>query len=148
MTIPATGVTYRDLRGTISFDNDQITIAELSGTDGARGAFEIGGRIEMQNQFGNPRHRDERRDLQVIDLSRQDVQVHAALRLTGTTESLAGRVVVDEAIYRMPERSNKDIIDLDKAVIDVDILALVDSTSRSKSLAVALGIWPTRSRAG
>jgi translocation and assembly module TamB len=51
------------------------------------------------------------------------VQVHASIAVSGTTDTpvLTGRVVVDEAIYRMPERTNKDIIDLDEAVIYVDI---------------------------
>ena len=34
---------------------------------------------------------------------------------------MTGRVVVDEAIYRMPEQRNKEVIDLDEAVIYVDI---------------------------
>ena len=136
MTIPATGVTYRDLRGTISFDNDQITIAELSGTDGARGTFEIGGRIEMQELRSTPRHRDERRDLQVIDLSRQDVQVHAALRLTGTTESPSSPVAwwwtkrsiaCRSAATRTSSTSTRQSSTWTSR-------ALVDSTSRSKSL--------------
>ncbi|HJR53038.1 MAG TPA: translocation/assembly module TamB domain-containing protein [Gemmatimonadota bacterium] len=124
LTIPATGVTYQDLRGDISFDNDEITIAQITGTDGARGTFEIAGRIAMQNlRLGTLDVQLDATDLQVMDLSRQDVQVHAAVVLSGTTEApvMTGRVVVDEAIYRMPEQRNKDVIDLDEAVIYVDI---------------------------
>jgi autotransporter translocation and assembly factor TamB len=124
LTIPRTGVTYEDLRGNITFDNDQITIGALTGTDEGRGSFEIGGRIEMQNlRLGSLELELSANDLQVIDLSRQDVQVHASIAVSGTTDTpvLTGRVVVDEAIYRMPERTNKDIIDLDEAVIYVDI---------------------------
>ncbi|MGH7565662.1 MAG: translocation/assembly module TamB domain-containing protein, partial [Gemmatimonadota bacterium] len=124
LTIPRTGVTYEDLRGTITFDNDQITISELTGTDGTRGSFEVGGRVEMQNlRLGSLEIEMNASDLQVIDLSRQDVQVHASIAVSGTTDEpvLTGRVVVDEAIYRMPERKDKDVIDLDEAVIYVDI---------------------------
>ena len=78
-------------------------------------------------------------DLQVMDLSRQDVQVHAAIDVSGTTAApvLTGRVVVDEAIYRMPERRNKDVIDLDEAVIYVDIPGVTrpdEAIERSPSL--------------
>ncbi|HYO46449.1 MAG TPA: translocation/assembly module TamB domain-containing protein [Gemmatimonadota bacterium] len=140
LTIPRSGVTYEDLRGTITFDNDQITIGELTGTDGARGSFEIGGRIEMQNlRLGSLEMEMSATDLQVIDLSRQDVQVHATIAVSGTTDApvLIGRVVVDEAIYRMPERTNKEIIDLDEAVIYVDIPGvrrLDEAIERSPSL--------------
>jgi autotransporter translocation and assembly factor TamB len=124
LTIPSTGVRYSDLRGSVSFDNDEITVRELSGTDGARGTFDIGGRIAMQDlRLGNLEIEMSATDLQVIDLSRQDVQVHAAITLTGTTQEpvMTGRLVVDEAIYKMPDRSKKNIIDLDEAVIYVDI---------------------------
>ncbi len=140
LTIPQTGVTYEDLRGTIRFDNDQITIDALTGTDGARGTFEIAGRVEMQDlRLGNLDMQMSATDLQVMDLSRQDVQVHAAIDVSGTTAAplLTGRVVVDEAIYRMPERRNKDVIDLDEAVIYVDIPGVVRSDEiieRSPSL--------------
>jgi len=139
-TIPQTGVTYEDLRGNISFDNDQITISEITGTDGARGRFDISGRIEMQDlRLGTLDMRLDATDLQVIDQNRQDVQVHAALALSGTTEApvMTGRVVVDEAIYRMPERRNKEIIDLDEAVIYVDIPGVTrpdEAVERSPSL--------------
>ncbi len=140
LTIPRTGVTYEDLRGTITFDNDQITIDTLTGTDGARGTFEIAGRVEMQNlRLGNLEMQISATDLQVMDLSRQDVQVHAAIDVSGTTSApvLTGRVVVDEAIYRMPERREKNVIDLDEAVIYVDIPGVTRSAEtieRSPSL--------------
>ena len=124
LKIPSTGVTYEDLRGVVSFDNDQITFDRLTGTDGARGTFEVGGRIEMQDlQLGRLDLEMTATDLQVIDLTRQDVQVHAALAISGTTQepTMTGRVVVDEAIYRMPDRTDKEVIDLDEAVIYVDI---------------------------
>ncbi|HEU4464118.1 MAG TPA: translocation/assembly module TamB domain-containing protein, partial [Gemmatimonadota bacterium] len=140
LTIPQTGVTYEDLRGTISFDNDQITIDALTGTDGARGSFEIAGRVAMQDlRLGNLELQMSATDLQVMDISRQDVQVHAAIDVTGTTAApvLAGRVVVDEAVYRMPERRNKEVIDLDEAVIYVDIPGVTrtdEAIERSPSL--------------
>ncbi|HJU86382.1 MAG TPA: translocation/assembly module TamB domain-containing protein [Gemmatimonadota bacterium] len=140
LTIPQTGVTYEDLRGTISFDNDQITIDELTGTDGARGTFEIAGRVAMQDlRLGSLDVQMNATDLQVMDKSRQDVQVHAAIAVSGTTSEpvLTGRVVVDEAIYRMPERRNKEVIDLDQAVIYVDIPGVTrtdDTIERSPSL--------------
>ncbi|HET6361008.1 MAG TPA: translocation/assembly module TamB domain-containing protein [Gemmatimonadota bacterium] len=140
LTIPQTGVTYEDLRGTITFDNDQISIDALTGTDGARGTFEIGGRVEMQDlRLGNLDMQMNATDLQVMDLSRQDVQVHAAIAVSGTTSEpvLTGRVVVDEAIYRMPERRNKEVIDLDEAVIYVDIPGVTrsdETVERSPSL--------------
>ena len=140
LTIPQTGVTYEDLRGTISFDNDQITIDALTGTDGARGTFEIAGRVEMQDlRLGNLEMQMSATDLQVMDISRQDVQVHAAIDVSGTTAAplLTGRVVVDEAIYRMPERRKKEVIDLDEAVIYVDIPGVTrsdEAIERSPSL--------------
>ena len=124
LTIPATGVTYRDVRGRIAFDNDQISIEELVGTDGDRGSFEIGGRIEMENlRLGQLDFLLSATELQVMDLSRQDVRVHGSVAVTGTTDrpEITGRIIVDEAIYRMPERTDKDVIDLDEAVIYVDI---------------------------
>jgi autotransporter translocation and assembly factor TamB len=140
LTIPQTGVTYENLRGTINFDNDEITIDELTGTDGARGTFEIAGRVAMQDlRLGSLDLQMNATDLQVMDLSRQDVQVHAAIAVSGTTSEpvLTGRVVVDEAIYRMPERRNKEVIDLDQAVIYVDIPGVTrsdDTIERSPSL--------------
>jgi autotransporter translocation and assembly factor TamB len=140
LTVAATGVTYEDLHGNIAFDNDEITITELRGTDGARGTFEIGGRVAMENlRLGSLDVEITATDLQVIDLSRQDVQVHATIALTGTTDApvMRGRLVVDEAIYRMPETSNKEVIDLDEAVIYVDIPGVArpdDSIERSPSL--------------
>ena len=140
LTIAATGVTYEDLHGNIAFDNDEITITELRGTDGGRGTFEIGGRVAMENlRLGSLDLELTATDLQVIDLSRQDVQVHATIALTGTTDApvMRGRLVVDEAIYRMPETSNKEVIDLDEAVIYVDIPGVArpdESIERSPSL--------------
>jgi autotransporter translocation and assembly factor TamB len=141
LTIPATGVTYEDLRGNVSFDNDRITIAQLTGTDGARGTFEIAGGIAMQNlRLGTLDVQLEATDLQVMDLSRQDVQVHAALALSGTTEApvMSGRVVVDEAIYRMPEQRDKNVIDLDEAVIYVDIPGV---TRLDEAIERSPGLW-------
>lgn len=139
LTVDATGVTYEELHGNVTFDNDEITIAQLTGTDGGRGTFEIGGRIAMENlRLGSLDVQISATDLQVMDLRRQDVQVHASIAVTGTTDApvMTGRLVVDEAIYRMPETSNKDIIDLDQAVIYVDIpgVARPEEIERSPSL--------------
>jgi autotransporter translocation and assembly factor TamB len=140
LTVDATGVTYEEVHGNVTFDNDEITIAELTGTDGGRGTFDIGGRIAMENlRLGSLDVEMNATDLQVMDLRRQDVQVHASIALTGTTDApvMTGRLVVDEAIYRMPETSNKEIIDLDEAVIYVDIPGVArpdESVERSPSL--------------
>jgi autotransporter translocation and assembly factor TamB len=51
------------------------------------------------------------------------VQVNATVTLTGSTAApeITGRVEVDEMIYRLPERSRRDVIDLDQAVVYVDL---------------------------
>lgn len=124
MTIPATGMTYRDIQGRVQLTNDRIMIENLRGSDGARGTFRIGGEVAMQNlQLGDFDVSIEATELQVVDLSQQDVQVNGTVELTGTTQTpvLAGRVSVDEAIYRLPEQTGKDVIDLDEAVVYVEI---------------------------
>ncbi|MBW3660167.1 MAG: translocation/assembly module TamB domain-containing protein [Gemmatimonadetes bacterium] len=139
MTIPASGVRYGGIQGTVRFNNDRIVVEEIRGTDRERGTFEIQGEIAMQNlRFGQLDLEASVRELTVIDQNRQDVQVNADLTLTGTTDQpvVRGRVVVDEAIYRLPERTRKDVIDLDEAVVYVDIPGAVarDTLERSPSL--------------
>ena len=134
LTIPATDVTYSDIRGRVAFDNDRIAIEELTGTDGARGRFEIGGTVEMENlRLGQLDLIMRATDLQVMDQTRQDVQVHGSIAVTGTTDrpEITGRIVVDEAIYRMPERTDKDVIDLDEAVIYVSIPGEEEGAARA-----------------
>ncbi|HKY60184.1 MAG TPA: translocation/assembly module TamB domain-containing protein [Gemmatimonadota bacterium] len=122
--IPATGVGYEAINGRITFNNDEIVIERIDGTDGERGRFEIDGRIAMENlRLGGLAVDLQATDLEVVELSRQEVQMNAALTLTGTTSApeITGRVEVDEMIYRLPERSRKDIIDLDQAVVYVEL---------------------------
>lgn len=138
MTIPETGMTYEGIRGRIGLTNDRITVEELVGSDGARGTFQIRGGIEMQNlQLGELDLSLEAIELQVVDLRQQDIQVNGALALSGTTRNpiLTGQLSVDEAIYRLPERSEKEIIDLDRAVLYVEIAgATPPPVERSQSV--------------
>ncbi len=124
LTIPASGVTYRDVTGVIEFSNDRILVQDVRATDGEDGTFQIGGEVAVQNlQLGQFDLRATATELDVLDLSRQDIQANAELTITGTTERpvVTGRVEVDEAIYRLPESTGKDVIDLNEAVIYVDI---------------------------
>lgn len=138
MTIPATGVTYRGIEGALQFNNDRIVVEELRAGDGERGVFTVRGEIAMQNlRLGQIDLAATATNLTVIDQNRQDVQVDADLTVTGTTSQpiVRGEVVVDEAIYRLPERTGKDVIDLDEAVVYVDIPgAARDTLARSPSL--------------
>lgn len=123
-TISATGVTYQDIAGRVDFNNDRIRIESLTGTDGGRGRFEIEGQAAMENlRLGELDFTGTATDLEVVDQTQKEIQVNAALDLTGTTLNpvITGRVVVDEAIYRLPERSDKNVIDLDEAVVYVEI---------------------------
>ena len=47
--IPATGIRYEAINGRVTFNNDEIVIERIGGSDGERGAFEIDGRIAMEN---------------------------------------------------------------------------------------------------
>lgn len=137
-TIPATGVTYVDIAGRVNFNNDRIVIEDLSGTDGGRGRFAIGGQVAMENlRLGELDIEATATDLEVMEQTQKAIQVNATLALTGTTLEpvISGVVVVDEAIYRLPERSDKDIIDLDRAVLYVEIPgAPREPAARSPSL--------------
>ncbi|MGH7563367.1 MAG: translocation/assembly module TamB domain-containing protein, partial [Gemmatimonadota bacterium] len=109
--IPATGVGYEGITGTVAFNNDEIVIESIEGSDGERGTFLIDGRIAMENlRLGDLAIKVRATQLEVVEQSRQEVQVNANLTLTGTTSApeIAGQVVVDEMIYRLPERSKKN----------------------------------------
>lgn len=124
LTIPASGMTYRGIVGTIEFDNDRIVVSEIRASDGDGGTLVMSGDIEVRNlQLGEFDLRATATELEVMDLSRQDIQINGALAVTGTTERpvVTGRIEVDEAIYRLPESSGKEVIDLNEAVIYVDI---------------------------
>jgi hypothetical protein len=124
LTVNTTGVTYEAIEGQITFNNDRITIQRITGTDGDDGAFMITGAIAMENlRFGELDLDMTATELIVMDLTRRFVQANGTLELTGTTDRplLQGQVVVDEAIYRLPEQRNKDVIDLEEAVIYVEI---------------------------
>lgn len=139
LTIPATGVTYSGIAGRIGMSNDRIVVEELTGTDGDDGRFEVRGEIAVQNlRLGEFDLRATARELDVMDLSRQDIQVNADIEIGGTTSVpvVRGRVEVDEAIYRLPESTGKDVIDLNEAVIYVDIPGAgpTEAIERSASL--------------
>lgn len=139
MTIPATGVTYEGIAGTIRFNNDRIVVEEIRGADRGRGTFSASGEIAMENlRFGQVELEARARELTVLDQNRRDVQVDADLTLTGTTDQpvVTGDVVVDEAIYRLPEQTRKDVIDLDEAIVYVEIPGAErrDTLPRSPSL--------------
>jgi autotransporter translocation and assembly factor TamB len=122
--IPATGVAYEAINGRITFNNDEIVIERIDGTDGERGRFEIDGRIAMENlRLGDLAIDLRATELEVVEQSRQEVQVNAVVTLTGTTAApeITGRVEVDEMIYRLPERSRRDVINLDQAVVYVEL---------------------------
>lgn len=124
LAVNATGVTFEQIEGRILFTNDRITVERITGTDGDDGTFVIEGEVAMENlDLGELDIDMTGTNLQVMDLSRRFVQVDSELTLTGTTDSpvIEGRVVVDEAIYRLPERRNKNVIDLTEAVIYVQI---------------------------
>ena len=123
-TIVSTDVTYRDIAGQVTFNNDRILIQSITGTDGGRGRFEIDGRIAMENlRIGELDLSATATDLEVVERTQEELQVNADIDLTGSTRNpvITGQVVVDEAIYRLPERTEKDVIDLDEAVLYVDI---------------------------
>lgn len=139
MTIVATGVTYRGIQGRVAFNNDRILVEEIRGTDGDDGTFRIAGTVAMQNlRLGELDLEATATELIVLDQQRRHVQINGNVAIGGTTETprLTGRVVVDEAIYRLPERTGKDVIDLDEAVIYVDIPGTVPEPigERSPSL--------------
>jgi autotransporter translocation and assembly factor TamB len=122
--IPATGIRYEAINGRVTFNNDEIVIERIVGSDGERGTFEIDGRIAMENlRLGDLAVDLRATELEVVEQSRQEVQVNATVTLTGSTAApeITGRVEVDEMIYRLPERSRRDVIDLDQAVVYVDL---------------------------
>lgn len=122
--IPATGVGYEGIGGSVTFNNDEIVIESIEGTDGESGTFSIDGRIAMENlRLGDLAIEMRATQLEVVEQARQEVQVNAELTLTGTTSApeIAGQVEVDEMVYRLPERSTKDVIDLDEAVVYVEL---------------------------
>lgn len=122
--IPATGVAYEAINGRITFNNDEIVIERIEGSDGERGTFEIDGRIAMENlRLGDLAIDLRATEFEVVEQSRQEVQVNAAVTLTGTTAApeITGRVEVDEMIYRLPERSRRNVINLDQAVVYVEL---------------------------
>ncbi|MGH7589697.1 MAG: translocation/assembly module TamB domain-containing protein [Gemmatimonadota bacterium] len=122
--IPATGVAYEGINGRITFNNDEIVVERIEGSDGERGTFEIDGRIAMENlRLGGLAIDLRATELEVVEQSRQEVQVNAVVTLTGTTAApeITGRVEVDEMIYRLPERSRRDVINLDQAVVYVEL---------------------------
>jgi autotransporter translocation and assembly factor TamB len=124
LKIAATGVTYQDIQGRLTFDNDRITIGTLTGREGSSGRFEITGAVAMQNfRLGELDLQVAARGLQVMNRNRQDIQVNGEVQVRGTTAApeLTGRVEVDEAVYRVPERTRKNVINLDEAVIYVAI---------------------------
>ncbi len=99
-------------------------IESIEGGDGAGGRFSIDGRIAMENlRLGDLAIDLRATGLEVVAQARQEVQVDASVTLTGTTfaPEIAGRVVVDQMIYRLPERSRRDVIDLDEAVVYVEL---------------------------
>ena len=122
--IPATGIAYEALNGRITFNNDEIVVERIEGSDGERGTFEIDGRIAMENlQLGALAIDLRATELEVVEQSRQEVQVNASVTVTGTTAApeITGTVEVDEMIYRLPERSRRDVINLDQAVVYVEL---------------------------
>jgi autotransporter translocation and assembly factor TamB len=136
--IAATGVMYRDIVGQVAFNNDRVRIERLTGTDGGGGRFEASGEIDMENlQFGALDLALELDQLRVLDLRRQEVDVDGSITLTGTTASplIGGQVQVEQAIYRLPEQSQKQIIDLDEATLYVEIPGIAgERRTRSPSL--------------
>ncbi|MFN2382832.1 MAG: translocation/assembly module TamB domain-containing protein [Gemmatimonadota bacterium] len=138
MTITATEVTYEEITGRITFTNDRITFAELTGTDGSGGTFRLGGTIEMANlQLGALDLELTGTELLVLDADQREVQINGQITITGSTSApvIAGRVEVDEAIYKMAARSKKQIINLDQAVLYVEIPGTGEETiERSPSL--------------
>ncbi len=125
--VSATGVKYRDLTGTVSFNNDRVRIERITGRDNYTGTFEASGEIAMENlQFGAVGIDVALRELAVVDLRRQLVRVGGSIALEGTTRNplITGQVKVEEAIYRLPERSRKQVIDLDEATLYVEVSAL------------------------
>lgn len=125
--VSATGVRYRDLTGRVSFNNDRVRIERVTGKDDYAGTFEASGEIAMENlQFGAVDIDLALRGLAAVDLRRQLVRVGGSIALEGTTRNplITGRVQVEEAIYRLPERSRKQVIDLDEATLYVEVSAL------------------------
>jgi translocation and assembly module TamB len=124
ITVIPTGVTYDGIEGRVTFTNDRVTVERITGGDGDEGIFTITGTIAMQNlQLGELDIDMNATELEVVDLTRRYVQVNGDLELTGTTQRpvMSGRIVVDEAIYRLPENRGKEVIDLGQAVIYVQI---------------------------
>lgn len=125
--VSATGVRYHDLTGRVSFNNDRVRIEQVTGRDNYTGTFEASGEIAMENlQFGAVDIDLALRELAAVDLRRQLVRVSGSIGLEGTTRNplIAGRVQVEEAIYRLPERSRKQVINLDEATLYVEVSAL------------------------
>jgi len=124
MTIVPSGVTYRGIEGRVQFDNDRIRIDHLSGRDKEGGRFDVEGEVAVEDlRLADLDLSVRAQNLAVLAQRRQAAIVDADIDVAGTTERpvLTGDVTVVEAVGRLPERTKKDVIDLEEAVIYVDI---------------------------
>lgn len=136
--IPATGVRYRDIVGRIAFNNDEVRMEELRGTDGRGGIFRMSGMMAMENlRLGELDLELVLERLRVVDQRRQSVLASGSVAIGGTTlgPQMTGTVTIDEAVYRLPERTKKRVIDLDEATLYVEVPGLEEAArDRSPSL--------------
>ena len=117
----ARGVRYTGIGGTVRFDNDRILITDVK-VSSPTGDARLEGEITLRElSLGDLRADLQARRFTLIDQDGKQLVVDADIDLAGTTRqpSITGAINVEQMEWPLPERSEKDVIDLDEAIIYV-----------------------------
>nr|MBA2564556.1 translocation/assembly module TamB domain-containing protein [Gemmatimonadota bacterium] len=114
-------VRYSDIEATVRFDNDRITLEEIQVSSPGGRARVTGGIALREMALGDIDARLEARRFTLIGEEDRQLVIDADLDLSGTTQapSVVGSVNVEQLEWPLPERSDKEVIDVDEAILYV-----------------------------
>jgi autotransporter translocation and assembly factor TamB len=115
------GARYTGIQGTVRFDNDEIAFEEVRASS-ATGDARLTGRIAVRElTLGDIQATLEARGFTLIDEDDKLLVVDADIDLGGTTQepSVIGKLNVAQAGWPLQEQSERDVIDLDQAILYV-----------------------------
>ncbi|MBA2564557.1 MAG: translocation/assembly module TamB domain-containing protein [Gemmatimonadetes bacterium] len=115
------GALYSRIGGAVRFDNDQVTFEDVR-VSSATGDVRLEGRIALRElALGDIQASLRARRFTLIDDGGKELIVDADVTLAGTTSqpSVTGTVNVEQLEWPLPERTDRDVIDLDEAILYV-----------------------------
>ena len=119
--IGAEGARYSGLNGAVRFDNDRISLDEMR-IASPGGEARLTGGIALQDlTLGEIDARLAARRFTLLDEDGKELIVDADIGVTGTTRQpeIAGTLNVEQMEWPLPERSDKDVINVDEAIMYV-----------------------------